>query len=150
LDKKVSSCSVTTQPPLGEKTETGMSTTANSAINSTPTITTSTSTARTNSSTTPNGGGQRATGNQDVPEISTQGLANAIISAQANLAMKVPVNMPRFGNREDEEIGIFLRRYEQAGLAQNWTQADLLQRLPLSLTHGAASWHTRIAIPVNW
>ena len=64
--------------------------------------------------------------------------------------MKGPVSMPKFGNREDEEIGIFLRRYEQAGLAQNWTHADLLQRLPLSLTHGASSWHSRVAIPANW
>ena len=124
-----------------------MSTSSTDAV---PTATTSTSSVRTTTTTTPIPGGHRTPIGQDAPEISTQGLANAIISAQANLAMKGPVSMPKFGNREDEEIGIFLRRYEQAGLAQNWTHADLLQRLPLSLTHGASSWHSRVAIPANW
>ena len=83
--------------------------------------------------------------------ISIKELGKEIAEAITSSNSKGAVPMPKFGNRDNEEIGIFLRKYEQFGTAQNWSHDDLLQRLPLSLVHGASAWYARQSqLPNEW
>ena len=59
--------------------------------------------------------------------ISIKELGKEIAEAITSSNSKGAVSMPKFGNRSSEEIGIFLRKYEQFGTAQNWSHDDLLQ-----------------------
>ena len=75
-------------------------------------------------------------------EDSTQ----AIIKVQP----KGPVIMPEFGNRERDEMSRFLKLFELAGRAQKWSDDDLMERLPLSLTHSAVAWYSRNKFENTW
>ena len=83
--------------------------------------------------------------------ISIKELGKEIAEAITSSNSKGAVPMAKFGNRDNEETGIFLRKYEQFGTAQNWSHDDLLQRLPLSLVHGASAWYARQSqLPTDW
>ena len=83
--------------------------------------------------------------------ISIKELGKEIAEAITSSNSKGAVPMPKFGNRDNEEIGIFLRKYEQFVTAQNWSHDDLLQHLPLSLVHGVSAWYARQSqLPTDW
>ncbi|OWA51349.1 hypothetical protein BV898_15835 [Hypsibius exemplaris] len=58
--------------------------------------------------------------------------------------------MPKW-DRDNVEVGTFLRRFERVGKAQKWMDADLLRHLPLSLEKGAEDWYCRLnPLPQTW
>ncbi|OWA52685.1 hypothetical protein BV898_17131 [Hypsibius exemplaris] len=52
--------------------------------------------------------------------VTVKTIADAVVTQQSQMAIRGPVAMPKFGNKDTEEIGMFLRRYEMAGHAQKW------------------------------
>ncbi|OWA54653.1 hypothetical protein BV898_19052 [Hypsibius exemplaris] len=65
--------------------------------------------------------------------VTVKTIENAVVTQQNQMAIRRPVEMSKFGNKDTEEIGMFLRRYEMAEHAQKWTDEDLLAMLPFSL-----------------
>ncbi|OQV11835.1 hypothetical protein BV898_13889 [Hypsibius exemplaris] len=51
--------------------------------------------------------------------VTVRTIADAVVTQQSQSAIRGPVTMPKFGNKDTEEIGMFLRRYEMAGHPRN-------------------------------